>query len=81
MAQVKKSQTEDGVKGDLRNLPFAFREYSPEKLKEALHKMYLIRRFEEGFHVRFIVAAPNAGILDLNTESAHDSQCQIREIL
>lgn len=48
MAQVKKSQTEDGVKGDLRNLPFAFREYSPEKLKEALHKMYLIRRFEEG---------------------------------
>lgn len=48
MAQVKKAQAEDGVKGDLRNLPFAFREYSPEKLKEALHKMYLIRRFEEG---------------------------------
>ncbi len=48
MAQVKKAQTEDGATGDLRNLPFAFREYSPEKLKEALHKMYLIRRFEEG---------------------------------
>jgi len=48
MAQVKKAQAEDGVKGDLRNLPFAFREYSPETLKEALHKMYLIRRFEEG---------------------------------
>ncbi|MGQ5720326.1 thiamine pyrophosphate-dependent dehydrogenase E1 component subunit alpha [Rhizobiales bacterium] len=48
MAQVKKAQAEDGVKGELRNLPFAFREYSPEKLKEALHKMYLIRRFEEG---------------------------------
>ncbi|WP_022710185.1 thiamine pyrophosphate-dependent dehydrogenase E1 component subunit alpha [Pseudochrobactrum sp. AO18b] len=48
MAQVKKAQTDDGAKGDLRNLPFAFREYSPEKLKEALHKMYLIRRFEEG---------------------------------
>ncbi len=48
MAQVKKAQTDDSTKGDLRNLPFAFREYSPEKLKEALHKMYLIRRFEEG---------------------------------
>ncbi|KXF76124.1 pyruvate dehydrogenase (acetyl-transferring) E1 component subunit alpha [Paramesorhizobium deserti] len=30
------------------NLPFAFRQYSPEQLKEALRKMYLIRRFEEG---------------------------------
>jgi len=30
------------------NLPFAFRQYSPEVLKEALRKMYLIRRFEEG---------------------------------
>jgi acetoin:2,6-dichlorophenolindophenol oxidoreductase subunit alpha len=30
------------------NLPFAFRHYTPEQLKEALRKMYLIRRFEEG---------------------------------
>ena len=30
------------------NVPFAFRAYSPEKLREVLHKMYLIRRFEEG---------------------------------
>lgn len=30
------------------NIPFAIRSYSPEALREALHKMYLIRRFEEG---------------------------------
>jgi acetoin:2,6-dichlorophenolindophenol oxidoreductase subunit alpha len=30
------------------NLPFAYREYDAGRLKEALHKMYLIRRFEEG---------------------------------
>jgi pyruvate dehydrogenase E1 component alpha subunit len=30
------------------NVPFAFRNYSPEQLREALRKMYLIRRFEEG---------------------------------
>ncbi len=30
------------------NLPFAYREYTPERLRQALHKMYLIRRFEEG---------------------------------
>lgn len=35
-------------KGDRLNLPFAFRQYSPEQLRQALHKMYLIRRFEEG---------------------------------
>ena len=29
------------------NRPFAYDEYSPEQLKEALRKMYLIRRFEE----------------------------------
>lgn len=34
--------------GDRHNLPYAFRTYSPEQLKEALRKMYLIRRFEEG---------------------------------
>ena len=33
---------------DGSNLPFAFRHYPPEQLKEALRKMYLIRRFEEG---------------------------------
>ena len=30
------------------NVPFAFRAYSPEQLREVLRKMYLIRRFEEG---------------------------------
>ncbi|CDX23327.1 Acetoin:2,6-dichlorophenolindophenol oxidoreductase subunit alpha [Mesorhizobium sp. ORS 3324] len=30
------------------NLPFAYRQYSAAELKEALRKMYLIRRFEEG---------------------------------
>ena len=43
-----------GAKRDLKeataqvNLPFVYREYGPERLKEVLHKMYLIRRFEEG---------------------------------
>ena len=30
------------------NVPFAFRKYSPDQLREVLHKMHLIRRFEEG---------------------------------
>ena len=30
------------------NLPFAYRHYGPDELKEVLRKMYLIRRFEEG---------------------------------
>jgi acetoin:2,6-dichlorophenolindophenol oxidoreductase subunit alpha len=30
------------------NRPFAIRQYAPERLREALKKMYLIRRFEEG---------------------------------
>ncbi|MCO5733460.1 thiamine pyrophosphate-dependent dehydrogenase E1 component subunit alpha [Rhizobium sp. SSA_523] len=30
------------------NRPFAIRTYSPDQLKEALKRMYLIRRFEEG---------------------------------
>jgi pyruvate dehydrogenase E1 component alpha subunit len=30
------------------NAPFAFYTYSPEQLREALRKMYLIRKFEEG---------------------------------
>ena len=30
------------------NRPFALRSYSPERLREALKRMYLIRRFEEG---------------------------------
>ena len=30
------------------NRPFAIRQYSPAKLREALKRMYLIRRFEEG---------------------------------
>ena len=30
------------------NRPFAIRTYAPEQLREALKRMYLIRRFEEG---------------------------------
>ena len=30
------------------NLPFAYKHYSADELKEVLRKMYLIRRFEEG---------------------------------
>jgi len=30
------------------NIPFAVRRYAPEQLREALRKMYLIRKFEEG---------------------------------
>lgn len=36
------------VKAAVDNLPFAIRQYSPEQLRAALKKMYLIRRFEEG---------------------------------
>jgi len=31
-----------------RNVPYAIRAYAPERLIDALRKMYLIRRFEEG---------------------------------
>jgi pyruvate dehydrogenase E1 component alpha subunit len=34
--------------GEADNRPFAIRSYAPEKLREALRRMYLIRRFEEG---------------------------------
>ena len=30
------------------NMPFAFRSYSREQLRDVLHKMHLIRKFEEG---------------------------------
>ncbi|MBZ9874958.1 thiamine pyrophosphate-dependent dehydrogenase E1 component subunit alpha [Mesorhizobium sp. BR1-1-9] len=30
------------------NLPFVYRQYSAEQLRQVLYKMYLIRRFEEG---------------------------------
>ena len=43
MAQVKPKDLPAGA-----NLPFIYREYSTERLKQALHKMYLIRQFEEG---------------------------------
>jgi TPP-dependent pyruvate/acetoin dehydrogenase alpha subunit len=36
----------DAAKG--ANVPFAFRKYSPEQLRDVLYKMYLIRLFEEG---------------------------------
>jgi len=44
MAQAKRKQLVD----EGTNLPFIYRNYSPEQLKEALRKMQLIRRFEEG---------------------------------
>ena len=37
-----------GEEASLANLPFAFRHYSPDQLREVLRRMYLIRRFEEG---------------------------------
>ena len=35
-------------KAAAENVPYAFRNYSPEQLREVLHKMHLIRHFEEG---------------------------------
>ncbi|RWC34197.1 thiamine pyrophosphate-dependent dehydrogenase E1 component subunit alpha [Mesorhizobium sp.] len=43
MAGVSKAVTDSRA-----NLPFVYRQYSAEQLREVLHKMYLIRRFEEG---------------------------------
>lgn len=45
MAAPKRAQPEAAARA---NLPFIYREYSPEQLRQVLHKMYLIRRFEEG---------------------------------
>ena len=36
------------AKPEKANAPYAIRTYSPEQLREVLHKMHLIRRFEEG---------------------------------
>lgn len=36
------------------NIPYAIRTYTPERLKDALRKMYLIRRFEEGAEDSYI---------------------------
>ena len=33
---------------DQANVPFAYRTYTPEQLRAVLHKMHLIRKFEEG---------------------------------
>ncbi|WP_027038947.1 thiamine pyrophosphate-dependent dehydrogenase E1 component subunit alpha [Mesorhizobium ciceri] len=43
MATASKAVTDSRA-----NLPFVYRQYSAEQLKQVLHKMYLIRRFEEG---------------------------------
>ncbi|RUX27627.1 thiamine pyrophosphate-dependent dehydrogenase E1 component subunit alpha [Mesorhizobium sp. M7A.F.Ca.US.011.01.1.1] len=43
MATASKAVTDSRA-----NLPFVYRHYSAEHLREVLHKMYLIRRFEEG---------------------------------
>lgn len=45
MATARKAANSDAAQP---NLPFAFRQYTAEQLREVLHKMYLIRRFEEG---------------------------------
>ncbi len=45
MAAPKRAQPEAAAHA---NLPFIYRAYSPEQLRQVLHKMYLIRRFEEG---------------------------------
>ena len=43
-----KTESKSKAKLDPANVPFAFRAYSPEQLRDVLRKMYLIRRFEEG---------------------------------
>ncbi len=43
-----KTESKSKAKLDAANVPFAFRAYSPEQLRDVLRKMYLIRRFEEG---------------------------------
>ena len=45
MATARKAANSEAAQP---NLPFAFRKYTAEQLREVLHKMYLIRRFEEG---------------------------------
>ncbi|PLP57651.1 pyruvate dehydrogenase (acetyl-transferring) E1 component subunit alpha [Mesorhizobium loti] len=45
MANARKAANSDAAQP---NLPFAFRKYTAEQLRQVLHKMYLIRRFEEG---------------------------------
>jgi acetoin:2,6-dichlorophenolindophenol oxidoreductase subunit alpha len=40
--------TVEKTKPTQANMPFAFRKYSPEQLRDVLHKMHLIRKFEEG---------------------------------
>jgi acetoin:2,6-dichlorophenolindophenol oxidoreductase subunit alpha len=48
MSKVMKQNAKEKKKADAANVPFAFRHYSPEVLRDVLRKMYLIRRFEEG---------------------------------
>lgn len=45
-APAKKPPAE--ATAEAANVPFAYRRYTPEQLREVLRKMYLIRRFEEG---------------------------------
>ena len=48
MSKAMKQSVKEKKKSNAANVPFAFRYYSPEELREVLRKMYLIRRFEEG---------------------------------
>lgn len=41
-------ETSLDMPNDAVNIPFAIRAFPPERLREALRKMYLIRKFEEG---------------------------------
>jgi len=45
---VTKQTADAGAGPSVDNRPFAIRTFTPDQLKEALRKMYLIRRFEEG---------------------------------
>ncbi|WP_395661809.1 thiamine pyrophosphate-dependent dehydrogenase E1 component subunit alpha [Aestuariivirga sp.] len=45
---MAQTQTLKKAAAEAENVPFAFRAYSPEQLRHVLHKMHLIRRFEEG---------------------------------
>jgi pyruvate dehydrogenase E1 component alpha subunit len=48
MSYAMKQAVKEKKQSDVANIPFAFRHYSPEILRDVLRKMYLIRRFEEG---------------------------------
>jgi pyruvate dehydrogenase E1 component alpha subunit len=48
MVKPSPARAEEHLLAEADNRPFAIRRYAPAALREALRKMYLIRRFEEG---------------------------------